>query len=157
MVVAVKERHMSCPQQHESMDFQWTWAERKTESYSSVWALCRTRGKDYSSQAGNEMCVCSFDVTGQQRHLCGGSQPEEVSLGSWWVDLGSLGQSLCQAEAGRITRCKGTEPGVRCWKEMFKHFFLFKLFRVAFVVWSQRVISGVNCLHGQENQFAIIL
>lgn len=101
---------MSCSQQHKSMDFKWTWAERKTESRAQSEPSGRMRGKDFSSQAGNELCVFSLEVTGEQRHLCG-SQPEGSE--SWWVGLGSPGQSLCQAEAGRRARCKGRGPGVR--------------------------------------------
>lgn len=144
--MAVKDRQMSCSQQHKSVDFKWTWTERKTEPTAQPEPSGR-RGEGLLLP-GREWAVCLF---------FGGSQPEEVSLESWWVGLGSPGQSLCQAEAERRAGCKGRGPGVRWWRELFKHFFPCKLFRVARVVWSQRVISGVNCLHGQGNQFSIIL
>lgn len=125
------------------MDLEW----KKNRTYSPAWALWQEEGEGLLLP-GWEWAVCLF---------FGDSQPEEVSLESWWVGLGSPGQSLCQAEARRRAGCKGRGPGVRWWREMFKHFFPCKLFRVARVVWSQRVISGVNCLHRQGNQFSVIL
>lgn len=137
------------------MDFKWTWAERKTESTAHLSPLTGREGKGLLPSW--EWAVCL---------LFGGHWQTKASV--WFPARGGLAGKLVSGfgkpraeplpgwswEEGKD---KGRGPDLRWWRELFRHFFICNFFRVAGVVWSQGVRSGVNCLHGQENQFAIIL
>lgn len=148
---------MSCCQQYETMNLRWSWAGRKpkstVQSESSDRAHMEERGGGlFSSRPGEELCVCFLEVTGKQKHLCG-SWPERVSLESWEVSLGSPGESLWGAGAGVLGQGDGGSSSSSGRTSSSGN----NLFGLAGVGWSQEVTSWVNCLHGQENEFAVIL